>query len=315
MLKSDSGCGKETRGSIGCRYQFDSLGRCFRAQDFDHFVVDDFDDIGELWHGTLLVRLRRVYHNNCVWPRWHWVGSMVRDGALASRSYLLRTCSLMLLVIDNYDSFVHNLARHFERLGQETVVVRNDAVSVADVRRMRPGAIVISPGPCAPQDAGVSLELVQSMHAEVPILGVCLGHQAIGEALGGCVVRAPLPVHGQASSVAHDCTGLFAEVPSPFAAARYHSLVVEAATLPETLRPTAWTADGVLMAIEHTRYPVYGVQFHPESILTECGYEILANFLKLAGMWRKQFREIGEMNELLKPQSVSKLLPAGPVTF
>ncbi|HEX5471389.1 MAG TPA: aminodeoxychorismate/anthranilate synthase component II [Lacipirellulaceae bacterium] len=190
----------------------------------------------------------------------------------------------MLLLIDNYDSFVHNLARHFERLGQATVVARNDAVDVPAVREMRPDAIVISPGPCTPSEAGVSLDLVRELHATVPILGVCLGHQVITEALGGRVVRAPAPVHGQASVIEHCGTGLFDGLPSPMRVGRYHSLVAESTSLIEPLRPTAWTGDGVVMALEHAALPVFGVQFHPESILTEGGYRLLANFLAIAGM-------------------------------
>jgi anthranilate synthase/aminodeoxychorismate synthase-like glutamine amidotransferase len=188
----------------------------------------------------------------------------------------------MLLLIDNYDSFVHNLARYFERLGQETVVVRNDAINVTGIRRLQPAAIVHSPGPCTPREAGASLEIVRTLYAELPILGVCLGHQVIAEALGGRVVRAPSPVHGQSSQITHDGAGLFAGVSSPLAVGRYHSLVAEPETLPADLRPTAWTEDGVLMAFEHVRYPVYGVQFHPESILTENGKVLLGNFLTLA---------------------------------
>jgi anthranilate synthase/aminodeoxychorismate synthase-like glutamine amidotransferase len=189
----------------------------------------------------------------------------------------------MLLLIDNYDSFVHNLARYFGRLGQLTCVVRNDAIDAAGVRELRPEAVVLSPGPCKPQQAGASLEIVRRLYREVPMLGVCLGHQAIAEALGGRIVRAERPVHGQTSPVTHERTGLFAGLPSPLVACRYHSLVVAGDSLPAELRPTAWTEDGTLMALEHTSLPVFGVQFHPEAILTQCGYELLANFLRLAG--------------------------------
>jgi anthranilate synthase/aminodeoxychorismate synthase-like glutamine amidotransferase len=221
----------------------------------------------------------------------------------------------MLLLIDNYDSFVHNLARYFERLGQETHVVRNDAIDVAEIRRLRPGAVVLSPGPCTPREAGASLEIARELCAEVPILGVCLGHQVIAEALGGRVVRAPVPIHGQASQVLHDQVNLFAGVPSPFKVGRYHSLVVEPAFLPAELRPTAWTEDGVLMAFAHVRHPVYGVQFHPESILTEYGYEMLANFLGLAGLVSEDWRSPAMMHELAEPVAPAALLPVGPVTF
>ncbi len=220
-----------------------------------------------------------------------------------------------MLLIDNYDSFVHNLARYFARLGQETRVVRNDAIDADEVRRLRPAAVVFSPGPCTPREAGASLEIVRALYAEVPFLGVCLGHQVIAEALGGRIVRAPLPVHGQASQILHDAAGLFAGVPSPMRVGRYHSLVVESATLPVELLPTAWTEDGVLMAFEHTRYPVYGVQFHPESILTEHGYELLTNFLELAGFASGGRRSKADMQEFVQPASQPALLPDRPVTF
>jgi len=190
----------------------------------------------------------------------------------------------MLLLIDNYDSFVYNLARYFERLGQATCVVRNDAIDAGGVRDMRPDAVVLSPGPCTPNQAGASLEIVRALYRELPMLGVCLGHQAIAEALGGRIARAERPVHGQTSPVVHEGTGLFAGLPSPLVVCRYHSLIVEPGSLPAELRPTAWTGDNVLMALEHTSLPVFGVQFHPEAILTQCGYELLANFLKLAGV-------------------------------
>jgi anthranilate synthase/aminodeoxychorismate synthase-like glutamine amidotransferase len=177
----------------------------------------------------------------------------------------------MILLIDNYDSFAHNLARYFQRLGQVVRVVRNDAIDAAEVRDLRPAAIVLSPGPCTPREAGASLDIVRKLHRETPMLGVCLGHQVIAEALGGRIERAPAPCHGRTSSITHNATGLFHEIPSPAKVARYHSLVVEPASLPSELRATAWTEDGVLMAFEHRHRPVYGVQFHPESILTEHG--------------------------------------------
>jgi anthranilate synthase/aminodeoxychorismate synthase-like glutamine amidotransferase len=221
----------------------------------------------------------------------------------------------MLLLIDNYDSFVHNLARYFERLGQPTVVVRNDAIDVEKVRALRPAAMVLSPGPCTPREAGVSLQLVRELHGEMPMLGVCLGHQVIAEALEGQVVRAPVPVHGQSSEIRHNESGLFHGLPATIRVGRYHSLVAEPASLGEPLRPTAWTVDGVVMALEHERLPVYGVQFHPESILTEFGYEILANFLRLAGI------ECGantrELATFERPSviAIPRPLPSQPVTF
>ena len=221
----------------------------------------------------------------------------------------------MLLLIDNFDSFVHNLARYFERLGQPTVVVRNDSIDVARARALKPAAIVLSPGPCTPREAGVSLELVRGLHAEVPMLGVCLGHQVIAEALGGRIVRAPVPVHGQASEIRHDGSPLFDGLPPTMRVGRYHSLVAEPASLGEMLRPTAWTTDGLVMAFEHQQFPVYGVQFHPESILTEYGYEMLANFLRLAGI--KCSANTSELAALERPSVVTsrRPLPSQPVTF
>jgi anthranilate synthase/aminodeoxychorismate synthase-like glutamine amidotransferase len=190
----------------------------------------------------------------------------------------------MIVLLDNYDSFVYNLSRYFRELGCETEVVRNDAVSVADIERMDPQAIVISPGPCTPAQAGISVELVRSICASIPILGVCLGHQSIAEAFGGKVVRAPVPVHGMNWLVRHESTPLFRGIANPFQAARYHSLCVTEENLPAELQVTARTTDGVVMAIEHRTRPVFGVQFHPESVLTESGHLLLANFLTLAGI-------------------------------
>jgi anthranilate synthase/aminodeoxychorismate synthase-like glutamine amidotransferase len=190
----------------------------------------------------------------------------------------------MLLLIDNYDSFVYNLARYLIELGCETRVVRNDAISIDDVRQMSPSAIVISPGPCTPKEAGVSCSLIREFGSAIPILGVCLGHQAIAAALGGAVIRAPEPVHGRTSPVFHDGTGIFAELPNPFRATRYHSLIVDEGTLPKDLIVTARTEDGIPMALRHQKWPLFGVQFHPESVLTQQGRQLLANFLNLAGI-------------------------------
>jgi anthranilate synthase component II len=189
----------------------------------------------------------------------------------------------VILLIDNYDSFVHNLARYFTQLGQTTRVVRNDAVSLDEVRRMQPGAIVLSPGPCTPADAGISVPLVQQLHQSTPILGVCLGHQAIAAAFGGQVIRGT-PMHGKTSPIFHDGRGVFADLPQPITACRYHSLVVQEATLPACLEVSARTADGTVMALRHRRHLTVGVQFHPESILTTHGYALLAEFLRLAGL-------------------------------
>ncbi len=221
----------------------------------------------------------------------------------------------MLLLIDNYDSFVHNLARYFERLGQPTYVVRNDSIDVEEVRELRPAAIVLSPGPCTPHEAGVSLDLVSALYTEIPILGVCLGHQVIAEAFGALVSRARVPVHGQASRIRHDGSGLFEGIVESLNVGRYHSLIVEPESLPKELRPTAWTDDNVLMAFQHRRLPVFGVQFHPESILTECGYEMLANFLTQAGLPSSDTAIAGPLVELSEPPTTTTSLPSGPVTF
>ncbi len=188
----------------------------------------------------------------------------------------------MILILDNFDSFVYNLDRYLQRLGQATFVVRSDAISLEAISKLRPSAIVISPGPKAPDDAGCSLEVVRRFSSSIPILGVCLGHQAIGQAFGAKIVRAQSPVHGKATSIRHSSSRLFDQIPSPFSVGRYHSLIIERGTLPEDLVATAWTDGGEIMAVEHRRKALFGVQFHPESILTEHGYQILSNFLKAA---------------------------------
>src|SRR5262245_41125024 len=190
----------------------------------------------------------------------------------------------MILLIDNYDSFVYNLARYLTELGCATQVVRNDSVTIAEVEQLSPEAIVISPGPCTPNEAGISLALIRELGPRVPLLGVCLGHQALGAALGANVVRAPEPVHGRTSLIHHRGERLFAGLANPLRATRYHSLIVEEASLPAELIVTARTADGIPMALEHAHWPAFGVQFHPESILTDSGHRLLANFLALAGI-------------------------------
>jgi len=190
----------------------------------------------------------------------------------------------VILLVDNYDSFVFNLARYFERLGQPTEVVRNDAISVADVRARRPDALVLSPGPCTPREAGSSLKLVRELYQELPILGVCLGHQTIVAALGGKIVRAPEPMHGRVSEILHTGEGVFSGLPNPLTACRYHSLIADPTTLPDCLRVDARTADNLIMAVAHHERPIVGWQFHPESILTDVGYPLLAAFLRLAGI-------------------------------
>jgi anthranilate synthase component 2 len=187
----------------------------------------------------------------------------------------------MLLMIDNYDSFTYNLVQYFGELGEDVVVKRNDELSVNDIRQMRPDRIVISPGPCSPAEAGISVPVVVQLSGWVPILGVCLGHQSIGQAFGGKVVHAQTLMHGKTSQVSHTNAGLFAGLPSPYRATRYHSLVIERESLPDCLEITAWTDDGEIMGVRHRSLAVEGVQFHPESIMTEHGHALLANFLKM----------------------------------
>ncbi|MFP5349184.1 MAG: anthranilate synthase component II [Gammaproteobacteria bacterium] len=185
----------------------------------------------------------------------------------------------MILMIDNYDSFTYNLVQYLGELGQDVQVHRNDQIGVAEIERLRPTHIVISPGPCTPTEAGVSVETIQKLGGKIPILGVCLGHQSIGQAYGGRIVRAKELMHGKTSMIQHTGKGVFRGLPSPFQATRYHSLVIERASLPECLEITAWTEDGEIMGVRHKRLAVEGVQFHPESILTQHGHALLKNFL------------------------------------
>ena len=190
----------------------------------------------------------------------------------------------MILVIDNYDSFVFNIVRYAEELGATTQIFRNDALTTGDIAALAPKGIILSPGPCGPREAGVSLETIRAFSGRIPILGICLGHQCIGEAFGGRVTRAERPMHGIASAIRHDGTGVFSGVPNPFPAGRYHSLIVdleEARDLP--LRVTARSDEGEIMGLAHRTHPTFGVQFHPESILTEHGHRLIGNFLALAG--------------------------------
>jgi anthranilate synthase component 2 len=186
----------------------------------------------------------------------------------------------MLLMIDNYDSFTYNLVQYFGELKQEVVVFRNDAVSLEEVAALRPAHIVISPGPCTPSEAGISVPLIRRFSGEIPILGVCLGHQSIGQAFGGKIVHAKQVMHGKVSTIHHKDDGVFKGLREPFEATRYHSLVIERESLPETLEITAWTDDGEIMGVRHKSLAVEGVQFHPESVLTELGHELLHNFVK-----------------------------------
>lgn len=188
----------------------------------------------------------------------------------------------MFLLIDNYDSFVYNLQHFIGELGAEVLVTRNDRISVSEALDLEPEGIVISPGPCDPDRAGICLELVKAAAGRVPLLGVCLGHQAIGQAFGGRIVRAPVPMHGKLSRIRHDGRSVFASLPSPFEATRYHSLVVDRETLPNDLEVTAETEDGVIMGLAHRELPVHGVQFHPESIASQNGHALLGNFLAMA---------------------------------
>ncbi|MBI3087638.1 MAG: aminodeoxychorismate/anthranilate synthase component II [Candidatus Omnitrophica bacterium] len=194
----------------------------------------------------------------------------------------------MLLMIDNYDSFTYNLVQYLGELGEELVVRRNDAVTVEEVRTLRPAGIVISPGPGSPKDAGVSNELIRTFAGRVPILGVCLGHQCIGEVFGGEVVRAKRLMHGKTSKIYHAGSALFRHLPNPFEATRYHSLIVRREGFPKSLVVTAWTHEGEIMGLAHRRFPVYGVQFHPESILTKPGKDLLRNFLQLVTAFRQR---------------------------
>ncbi len=188
----------------------------------------------------------------------------------------------MFLLIDNYDSFTYNLVHYLGELGAELRVVRNDALTVDEAMALAPEGIVLSPGPCDPDKAGICLGLIAAAAGRIPLLGVCLGHQAIGQAFGGKVVRAPAPVHGKTWQMHHNGQGLFEGLPSPFLATRYHSLVVERASPPDCLETTAWTDDGLIMALRHRSQPIHGVQFHPESIASEHGHKMLGNFLALA---------------------------------
>ena len=188
----------------------------------------------------------------------------------------------MLLMLDNYDSFTFNIVQYLAQLGEDVKVVRNDEISVADIAALRPDRMVVSPGPCSPEEAGISVAAIREYAGKIPLLGVCLGHQSIGAAFGGKVVRSVSLMHGKTSPIHHDGKGLFEGLPDPFNATRYHSLVVERDSLPESLEITAWVENGEIMGLRHRELPVWGVQFHPESILTENGMELLGNFLKLS---------------------------------
>lgn len=189
----------------------------------------------------------------------------------------------MLLMIDNYDSFTYNLVQYFGQLGEDVVVYRNDRITLEEMERLSPERIVISPGPCSPNEAGVSVAAIRHFAGKVPLLGVCLGHQAIGAAFGGNVIRSCSLMHGKTSPIYHDGKGLFKGLPNPFEATRYHSLIVERSSLPDCLEVTAWVENGEIMGLAHRELPIWGVQFHPESILTVGGMDLLRNFLEMSG--------------------------------
>ncbi|MDP3368886.1 MAG: aminodeoxychorismate/anthranilate synthase component II [Brevundimonas sp.] len=192
----------------------------------------------------------------------------------------------MILVVDNYDSFTWNLVHYLAELGAETRVVRNDDLTAAEAWALKPEAVLLSPGPCTPNEAGICLAILDTAPLDMPIFGVCLGHQAMGQAFGGEVIRAKALMHGKTSPIEHDGRSVFAGLPSPFTATRYHSLAVRRESLPDVLEVTAWTTDGEIMGLAHRTRPIHGVQFHPESIATEHGHDLLANFLDLANIKR-----------------------------
>jgi len=185
----------------------------------------------------------------------------------------------MLLMIDNYDSFTYNLVQYFGELGEEVMVYRNDEITPDEITKLRPSFIVISPGPCTPMEAGVSVPLIKRYCKHIPILGVCLGHQSIGQAFGGRITHAKQPIHGKTTLISHNGTGVFYDIPNPFTATRYHSLVIENESMPDCLEITAWAEDGEIMGVRHKDLAVQGIQFHPESFLTEHGHKLLKNFL------------------------------------
>jgi anthranilate synthase/aminodeoxychorismate synthase-like glutamine amidotransferase len=217
----------------------------------------------------------------------------------------------MILLIDNYDSFVYNLARYVRELGEEPVVRRHDAASLEEIEAMAPSHIIISPGPCSPAEAGVSTDVVRALGHRVPILGVCLGHQCIGVAYGGDIVRAGRPMHGKISRIHHSGRGLFSGLPTPFMATRYHSLAIASGSLPAALQVTATSEDGEIMAVQHLEHPVYGVQFHPESVLTEHGYRLLDHFLHGVPTEPRSVPEAAD-GALLNTSSQSSTLSSAP---
>ena len=220
----------------------------------------------------------------------------------------------MILLIDNFDSFSHNLARYFVRLGQVTKVVRNDVISMDEIRDHNPNAIVFSPGPCTPDDSGICVDVVREYAGQIPMLGVCLGHQIIASAFGAIVCRSNEPMHGRSSSIHHSDDELFQGVPSSFQVARYHSLIVDEDSLGTELRATAYSEDGTIMALRHVEHPVFGLQFHPESILSEHGYDLLSNFLLICGL--RVTEHVNFDTELSKREPLEiDAWPKRPITF
>jgi anthranilate synthase/aminodeoxychorismate synthase-like glutamine amidotransferase len=218
----------------------------------------------------------------------------------------------MILLIDNYDSFVYNLARYVKELGETPMVRRNDALTVADVLELAPSHVIISPGPCSPAEAGISTEVVRSIGPTIPVLGVCLGHQCIGVAYGGEIVRAGRPMHGKTSRIHHRGTDLFTALPNPFLASRYHSLVISPASVPRELEVTATSEDGEIMAVKHAAYPVFGVQFHPESVLTEHGYRMLDHFLHGVPSTPRELPPAADRALVTRPRASASLAAAPP---
>ena len=218
----------------------------------------------------------------------------------------------MSLLIDNYDSFVYNLARYVRELGEEPLVRRHDAMSVEEVLDLAPSHIIISPGPCSPAEAGISNEVVRRVGPRIPLLGVCLGHQCIGAAFGGEIVRAGRPMHGKTSRIHHRGSDLFSGLPTPFLASRYHSLVISPDSVPAELEVTATSEDGEIMAVRHVRYPVYGLQFHPESVLTEHGYRLLDHFLHGVPSTPRELPPVADRVSLRRPWDTAPLAAAPP---
>ena len=220
----------------------------------------------------------------------------------------------MIILIDNYDSFTFNLVHYLGGLGADVVVHRNDRISVDDVMALEPEGVVLSPGPCTPNEAGICLDLIAEASATIPMLGVCLGHQAMGQAFGGKVIRAPQMVHGKVSQISHDATGVFRGINGPFQATRYHSLIVERATMPRALKVNAQTADGLVMGMMHESLPLHGVQFHPESIASEHGHLMLRNFLEIAAAWNVSHGRASSSSAPKSPplRAASAQVPAPP---